>query len=62
MNPLKMTLPPPEPLSGGALVAFKSETRRALDKIREVEDVVFQLDDGSRVAATDKPAGTRKKG
>ena len=61
MNPLKMTLPPPEPLAGGALVAFKSETQRALDKIREVEDVVFQLDDGSRVASTAKP-GNRKKG
>ena len=61
MNPLKMTLPPPQPLSGSDLVAFKSETRRALDKIREVEDVVFQLDDGSRVASTAK-TGSRKKG
>ena len=60
MNPLKMTLPPPQPLSGAALVAFKNETHRALDKIREVEDVVFQLDDGSRVASVDKPK--RKKG
>ena len=58
---IKFHLPPPEPLSGGALVAFKSETRRALDKIREVEDVVFQLDDGSRVASTAK-TGSRKKG
>ncbi|GHC02182.1 M23 family metallopeptidase [Thermomonas carbonis] len=62
MNPLKMTLPPPQPLSGAALIAFKSETSRALDKIREVEDVVFQLDDGSRVASTRKPTGIRKKG
>ncbi|QIL19632.1 peptidoglycan DD-metalloendopeptidase family protein [Thermomonas sp. HDW16] len=60
VNPLKMTLPPPQPLSGSALVAFKNETRRALVKIREVEDVVFQLDDGSRVASVDKPK--RKKG
>ena len=58
-----MTLPPPQPLSGAALTAFKSETHRALDKIREVEDVVFQLDDGSRVASADKPAPpARKKG
>ena len=48
-------------MAGGALVAFKSETRRALDKIREVEDVIFQLDDGSRVASNEKPVG-RKKG
>ena len=63
MNPLKMTLPPPTPLTGTALVAFKSETHRALEKIREVEDVVFQLDDGSRVAsAAAKPAPAPKKG
>ena len=63
MNPLKMTLPPPTPLAGQALVAFKSETHRALEKIREVEDVVFQLDDGNRVASAAKPATPpRKKG
>ena len=47
---------------GSALVAFKHKTRRALDKIREVEDVVFQLDDGSQLASTAKPAPARKKG
>lgn len=69
MNPLKMTLPPPAPLSGSDLVAFKSETHRALEKIHEVEDVVFQLDDGSRVAsaapaakAKGKAAGKRSRG
>ncbi|MFT4179044.1 MAG: M23 family metallopeptidase [Thermomonas sp.] len=61
-NPLKMTLPPPTPLQGEALVAFKNETRRALDKIREVEDIVFQLDDDSRLASTDKTAAPQKKG
>ena len=62
MNPLRMTLPPPTPLTGGALASFKSETHRALDKIREVEDVVFQLDD-DRVASAAKPAPpARKKG
>ena len=63
MNPLKMTLPPPEPLNGTALAAFKHETRRALDKIREVEDVVFQLDDGSRVASVQSSVpGKAKRG
>ena len=57
-NPLKMTMPPPAPLAGTELAAFKGETRRALDKIREVENVVFQ-DDDTRVASIDKPA---KKG
>lgn len=67
VNPLKMTLPPPAPLAGTDLVAFRSETRHALEKIREVEDVVFQLDDGSRVASAapapkvaSKPANRRK--
>ncbi len=64
INPLKMTLPPPAPLNGADLVAFRNQTHRALEKIREVEDVVFQLDDGNRVASTAKPAAAsvRKKG
>ncbi|MFN3703552.1 peptidoglycan DD-metalloendopeptidase family protein [Thermomonas sp.] len=62
MNPLKMTLPPPAPLSGESLVAFKSQTRRALDKIREVEDVVFQLDDERVASAPAQPAPAHKKG
>ena len=63
MNPLKMTLPPPTPLTGSSLVAFKNETRRALDKIREVEDVVFQLDDERVASAPSQPAApARKKG
>jgi murein DD-endopeptidase MepM/ murein hydrolase activator NlpD len=57
-NPLKMTMPPPAPLSGAELVAFKGQTRNALAKIREVENVVFQGDD-IRVASVDPPA---KKG
>ncbi|MDE2408178.1 MAG: M23 family metallopeptidase [Xanthomonadaceae bacterium] len=60
MNPLKMTLPPPAPLTGDALVAFKGETRHALEKIREVENVVFQLDDGSRVATAAPPAKAKR--
>ena len=57
-NPLTMMLPPPEPLSGALLAEFKGETRRALDKIREVENIVFQGED-IRVADA-KPAATRK--
>jgi murein DD-endopeptidase MepM/ murein hydrolase activator NlpD len=66
VNPLKMTLPPPAPLSGPDLVAFKNETRHTLEKIREVEDIVFQLEDGSRIAtvAPAKPSmsGKRSRG
>ncbi len=49
-NPLSITLPPPAPLSGAMLAEFRGETRRALAKIREVESVVFQGDEGTRVA------------
>ena len=41
-NPLSMMLPPPAPLSGTLLAQFKGETKRALGKIREVENIVFQ--------------------
>lgn len=62
-NPLKMTLPPPQPLAGTALVAFKSETRRALEKIREVENVIYLPGEDSRVAAAPaKPTAGRKQG
>ena len=60
VNPLKMTLPPPEPLNGAALTAFRSETRRALDKIREVEDVIYMPGEDTRVATT-KTAPKRSK-
>lgn len=60
VNPLKMTLPPPQPLSGAALVAFRNETRRALDKIREVEDVIYMPGDDTRVA-TRKDAPRRNQ-
>lgn len=44
-NPLSVTMPPPEPLSGGALAAFRSQTRTALTRIREVEHVIYSGDD-----------------
>jgi murein DD-endopeptidase MepM/ murein hydrolase activator NlpD len=62
MNPTKMTLPSPEPLSGSALVAFKHDTRRALDKIREVENVIYVPEGDTRVAATSPRAKGNKKG
>jgi hypothetical protein len=62
VNPLKMTLPPPEPLSGTALVAFKNETRRALDKIREVEDVIYMPGDDTRVATRKDAAKRNQRG
>lgn len=40
-NPLSMTMPPPQPLSGRELASFRQETQRALAKIRTVESIVF---------------------
>ena len=59
-NPLSVTLPPPEPLSGAALTAFRQQTRVALDRIRQVENIIYaDVGDaepkGERVAAK-KPA------
>jgi len=40
-NPLSITMPPPEPLSGAALAQFRAQTGAALAKIRKVEDVIY---------------------
>ena len=49
-NPLSITLPPPEPLSGATFVAFRAQTRTALARIREVENIIYAGDDEPRVA------------
>jgi len=40
-NPLSVTMPPPEPLSGVALAQFRSQTSVALARIRQVENVIY---------------------
>jgi murein DD-endopeptidase MepM/ murein hydrolase activator NlpD len=40
-NPLSITMPPPEPLSGPVLAQFRAQTGTALAKIRNVEDVIY---------------------
>jgi murein DD-endopeptidase MepM/ murein hydrolase activator NlpD len=40
-NPLSITMPPPEPLSGSALAQFRTQTRTALEHIREVENIIY---------------------
>jgi murein DD-endopeptidase MepM/ murein hydrolase activator NlpD len=40
-NPLSMTMPPPEPLRGAELASFRTETQRAMAKIRTVENIIF---------------------
>ncbi|MGY1426269.1 peptidoglycan DD-metalloendopeptidase family protein [Lysobacter sp. A289] len=49
-NPLTVTMPPPEPLKGAALVAFRAQTAPALARIRQVEEL---LEGNARVASTE---------
>jgi murein DD-endopeptidase MepM/ murein hydrolase activator NlpD len=44
-NPLSVTMPPPEPLSGAALAQFRTQTRTALARIRQVENIIYAGDD-----------------
>lgn len=53
-NPLSITMPPPEPLSGKQLASFRVETSRALAKIRTVENIIYA--EPKRVASAAKPA------
>jgi murein DD-endopeptidase MepM/ murein hydrolase activator NlpD len=40
-NPLTVTMPPPEPLKGAALAAFRAQTAPALARIQQVENVMY---------------------
>jgi len=40
-DPLKHTLPPPEPLNGDSLLAFRVQSTPTLERMREIEDVIF---------------------
>jgi murein DD-endopeptidase MepM/ murein hydrolase activator NlpD len=40
-NPLSITMPPPEPLSGTALAQFRNQTSVALARIQEVENIIY---------------------
>lgn len=40
-NPLSITMPPPEPLAGAQLAAFRTQTSNALARIRKVENVIY---------------------
>ena len=59
-NPLSMMLPPPAPLSGTLLAQFRGETKRALGKIREVENIVFQGEDEPKLAKYDEGAKAKR--
>lgn len=54
-NPLNVTMPPPEPLKGAALVAFRAQTAPALARIQQVEDL---LKNNAKIARAE-PAGRK---
>jgi murein DD-endopeptidase MepM/ murein hydrolase activator NlpD len=67
-NPLSVTMPPPEPLAGTQMVAFRNYTANAIERIRGVENLIYADVDPSRrgtVAMAEKPQpakGKNKKG
>mgnify|MGYP001274409758 FL=1 len=40
-NPLSITMPPPEPLAGAQLAAYRTQTSNALARIRTVENIIY---------------------
>ena len=68
-NPLSVTMPPPEPLSGPQLASFRTQTANALARIRTVENIIYaDLEPASPAPATQvagaktAPAGKAKRG
>lgn len=62
-NPLSITMPPPEPLRGAELASFRTETQRAMTKIRTVENIIFpEAIEGPALAiALETPPSRRAK-
>jgi hypothetical protein len=51
-NPLSVTMPPPEPLKGAELAAFRAQTAPAMARIRGMEELMYAD------AGKDKPTVT----
>ena len=64
-NPLSITMPPPQPLQGAELASFRTETYRAMTRIRTVENIVFPAAiEGPQQAlaiALETPPGRKQK-
>ena len=62
-NPLSITMPPPEPLAGKQLAAYRTQTSNALARIRTVENIIYAdiepAAEPTLVASAAKP--TKKK-
>ncbi|WP_019397037.1 peptidoglycan DD-metalloendopeptidase family protein [Pseudoxanthomonas sp. GW2] len=55
-NPLSVTMPPPEPLKGAALAAFRQQTAPTLARIESMEQLLYA---SAPKAEADKAAGKR---
>lgn len=51
-NPLSITMPPPEPLAGAQLAAYRTYTANALARIRTVENIIYADVDPAPTPAT----------
>ena len=60
-NPLSITMPPPEPLSGAQLAHFRAQTGPALARIRKVETIIYADALNTRLASA-LDASRRKRG
>ena len=60
-NPLSITMPPPEALSGVALAQFRQQTSVALARIRKVENIIY-ADAGSAPKRQVATAGVKRNG
>ncbi len=60
-NPLSITMPPPEPLSGAALAQFRQQTGVALARIRQVENIIYADAGPAPAAAPAKTVAAAKK-
>jgi murein DD-endopeptidase MepM/ murein hydrolase activator NlpD len=61
-NPLSVTMPPPEPLRGAALAAFRAQTGPALARIQKVERIIYadiRTDSKQVVSAESAPSGKK---
>ena len=64
-NPLSQTMPPPEPLKGSELAAFRAHIAPALARMEQVEAVHYahrQAEDGARVARAGTAPARRPAG
>jgi hypothetical protein len=69
-NPLSVTMPPPEPLKGAELVAFRAQTSPAMARIQGMEKMIYAdaspapkpADATTEVASTARGSSGSKRG